>query len=72
MTEFERLYNEKKGTVEDCLKAIHSYSRVCFAGDGNQPNVILSNLHKYYCHSRILADWYHIFSGYFKIILKLV
>ena len=46
MTEFERLYNEKKGTVEDCLKAIHSYSRVCFAGDGNQPNVILSNLHK--------------------------
>lgn len=27
MTEFERLY-EKKGTVEDCLKAIHSYSRV--------------------------------------------
>ena len=43
MTEFERLYNEKKGTVEDCLKAIHSYSRVCFAGDGNQPNVILSS-----------------------------
>lgn len=46
MTEFERLYNEKKGTLEDCLKAIHSYSRVCFAGDGNQPNLILSNLHK--------------------------
>ena len=46
MTEFERLYHEKKGTVEDCLKAIHSYSRVCFAGDGNQPSVILSNLHK--------------------------
>ena len=47
MTEFERLYNEKKGTVEDCLKAIHSYSLgPAFAGDGNQPNVILSNLHK--------------------------
>lgn len=46
MTEFERLYNEKKGALEDCLKAIHSYSRVCFAGDGNQPNLILSNLHK--------------------------
>ena len=29
-----------KRQVEDCLKAIHSYSRVCFAGDGNQPSVI--------------------------------
>ncbi len=46
MTEFQRLYQEKRGTVEDCLKAIHSHSRVCFAGDGNQPNLILENLHK--------------------------
>ena len=46
MTEFERLYQQKKGTVEDCLKAIHSHSRVCFAGDGNQANTIMENLHK--------------------------
>ena len=46
MTEFERLYKQKKGTVDDCLKAIHSHSRVCFAGDGNQANTILENLHK--------------------------
>ena len=46
MTEFERLYTQKKGTLEDCLKAIHSHARVCFAGDGNQPNTILENLHK--------------------------
>ncbi len=46
MTEFQRLYNEKKGTVDDCLRAIHSHSRVCFAGDGNQANLIMENLHK--------------------------
>ena len=46
MTEFERLYQQNKGTVEDCLKAIHSHSRVCFAGDGNQANTIMENLHK--------------------------
>ena len=46
MTDFELLYNQKKGTLEDCLAAFHSNARVCFAGDGNQPNVILENLHK--------------------------
>ena len=33
MTEFEALYAQKKGTLNDCLKAIHSHARVCFAGD---------------------------------------
>jgi acyl-CoA hydrolase len=46
MTEFEILYQQKKGTLDDCLKAIRSGSRVCFAGDGNQPTAILQNLHK--------------------------
>ena len=46
MTEFERLYQQKKGTVADCLRAILSHSRVTFAGDGNQANLILENLHK--------------------------
>lgn len=46
MTEFERLYQQKRGTVDDCLKAIHSHSRVCFAGDGNQASLILENLHR--------------------------
>lgn len=46
MTEFEMLYQRKKGTLEDCLKAIYSHSRVCFAGDGNQPNTILASLHE--------------------------
>ena len=45
MTEFELLYQQKKGTLEDCLRAIHSHSRVCFAGDGNQANTIMENLH---------------------------
>ena len=46
MTELQQLYELKKGTVDDCLRAIHSGSRVCFAGDGNQANTILENLHK--------------------------
>lgn len=46
MTEFEMLYQRKKGTLEDCLKAIYSHSRVCFAGDGQQPNTILASLHE--------------------------
>ncbi len=46
MTEFEVLYNQKKGTVEDCLKAIRSHAKVAFAGDANQPNAILSRLHE--------------------------
>ena len=32
---------------------------------------ILSDLKKYDCHSSILADWDHIFSGDLQIILKL-
>ena len=46
MTEFEALYAQKKGTLNDCLKAIHSHARVCFAGDGNQPNTVLEHLHE--------------------------
>ena len=46
MNEYERLYQEKKGTLEDCLSAFHSHSRVCFAGDGNQPSIILKHLHE--------------------------
>ena len=46
MTEFESIYQRKKGTLEDCLGAIHSNARVCFAGDCNQPNTILEHLHE--------------------------
>ena len=46
MTEFESLYQQKKGTLDDCLKAFRSGARVCFAADCNQPDIILSNLHK--------------------------
>ena len=46
MTEFERLYAEKKTTLDECLKLIHSHSKVCFAGDGNQPDSILGSLHE--------------------------
>ena len=46
MNDFELLYQSKKGTLEDCLAAFRSNSRVCFAGDGNQANTILENLHK--------------------------
>lgn len=45
MTEYERLYQQKKGTLEDCLSVFQSGDEVCFAGDGNQPYVILENLH---------------------------
>ncbi len=46
MTEFEQLYQQKKGTVDDCLKAIHTHAKVCFGGDAHQPDLILRNLHK--------------------------
>ena len=46
MTEFQTLYARKKGSLQDCLGAIRSNARVCFAGDGNQPNTILEHLHE--------------------------
>ena len=46
MTEFEFLYQQKKGTLDDCLRAFRSGSRVCFAADCNQPDTILRDLHK--------------------------
>ncbi len=46
MTEYEVLYQQKKGTLQDCLDVFRSNDEVCFAGDGNQPFVILEHLHE--------------------------
>ena len=46
MTEFQQIYQSKLTDLAGCLKHFHSHSRVCFAGDGNQPNIILEHLHE--------------------------
>ena len=46
MTIYEELYQKKKGTLADCLSVIQSGDEICFAGDGNQPWVILDHLHE--------------------------
>lgn len=46
MTKFEELYEKKKSTLKECLSVFQSGDEVCFAGDGNQPFVILEHLHE--------------------------
>ena len=67
----QRIFHNRFPQVSFYITLTHAFMD-CLFQRATLKVYILSNLHKYYCHSRILAYWYHIFSGYFKIILKLV
>ena len=43
--ELRRMYEEKKTTLEECLKLIRSGDNICFAKDCNEPKLFCESLH---------------------------
>ncbi len=44
-TDYQKMYADKKGTVQSCLDQIHSHDVVGFSGDCNEPVAMLRELH---------------------------
>jgi acyl-CoA hydrolase len=43
--DYQQIYADKRGTVQDCLDQIHSHDVVGFSGDCNEPVAMLRQLH---------------------------
>ncbi len=43
--QYQKLYEEKKSSISECLNLIHSHDRVGVSGDCNEPRAILRELH---------------------------
>jgi acyl-CoA hydrolase len=43
--DYQQMYADKRGTVQDCLDQIHSHDVVGFSGDCNEPVAMLRQLH---------------------------
>ena len=44
--DYQQLYAQKKGTVDDALRLIRSNDVVCMSGECNEATVFAQNLHK--------------------------
>ena len=43
--DYQRMYLEKRTSLEECLKLIRSNDNICFAKDCNEPKLFCENLH---------------------------